>query len=70
MYLFHQQLDYSLQFQQIAVAKGGARAEAFAPVADCRVREDGQVAVYTAMRGARIRNKEAPRGSMLNTSFA
>ena len=69
MCLFHRQLAYWLQFQQIAIAKGGARAKASTPVADCREREDSQVAVYTAMRGAHVRNKEAPSRSKLRIRF-
>lgn len=54
-----------MQFQQIAVAKGGARAEAATPVAGGRERTDGQVAVCTTMRGACVRDKEVAGGSKL-----
>jgi hypothetical protein len=55
------------QLQQAAAAKGGAGAEALAPPADRGERKDGQVAVHAAVRGARLRNKEAAgRGKKLD----
>lgn len=57
--------------QQAPTAEGGARAEAPPPPADRREREDGQVAVHSAVRRTHLRDQEAPcRGKLTGHTFS
>lgn len=46
------------QLQQAATAEGRTGTETLAPLADRREWEDGQVAVYAAVRGAGLGDQE------------
>lgn len=55
--------------QQAPVAEGRAGAEALAPSTDRREREDGQMAVHTAVRGTHFGNQETQsRGDFISYS--